>query len=215
MSELRSRILVAGFVVFGVACGTASNPEMGSIGGVDGSDHGSAATGSGAAGDSTANTGAGGMSESGNAGGATGGCGGSDEVASDSGSVGSGLDSGADAGPGLMLTGKKFVGNISTRGRITTDFNKYWNEFTPENEGKWGQAEPQKGSFNWAPLDAEYQYTQQNNVLFKHHNFIWGAQQPGWVAGLSAADAVSAVQAWMQGVCSRYPNVKLIDVVNE
>ena len=31
-------------------------------------------------------------------------------MSSDSGSVASGLDSGSDAGPGLMLTGKKFVG---------------------------------------------------------------------------------------------------------
>ena len=202
MSKHRTRILVAGFVVFGVACGTASNPEMGAVGGVAGSDHGSATTTAGSGGNATANTGAGGDGESGNAGmGTTGGSGGSGEMASDSGSVGPSLDSGSDSGPGLILTGKKFVGNISTRGRISTDFNKYWNQFTPENEGKWGQAESRQGTFNWAPLDAEYQYAQQNNILFKHHNFIWGSQQPGWVAGLSAANAVSAVQTWMQGVC--------------
>ena len=146
MSKHRTRILAAGFVVFGMACGTASNPEMGSIGGVAGSAHGSATTGSGSGGDSTEITGAGGVGDSANAGGGTVDTGGGKgEMASDSGSVGAGLDSGWDAGPGPMLTGKKFVGNISTRGRITTDFNKYWNQFTPENEGKWGQAEPRQG----------------------------------------------------------------------
>jgi endo-1,4-beta-xylanase len=107
------------------------------------------------------------------------------------------------------------VGNISTGGAIRSDFVTYWNEFTPENEGKWGSVEGTQGTFNWAPLDAEYQYTQTNHILFKEHNFVWGSQQPSWVAGLSSAAATTAVQTWMQNLCTRYPNVKLIDVVNE
>jgi endo-1,4-beta-xylanase len=140
----------------------------------------------------------------------------------DSGSVESGLDVAAqqpapDAGPttGPVIGGPKFVGNISTRGSIRSDFVTYWSQFSPENEGKWGAVEPSQGNFNWRSLDAEYQYTQQNKILFKEHNFVWGSQQPGWVKGLSAADAATAVQTWMQTFCTRYPNVKLIDVVNE
>ena len=91
----------------------------------------------------------------------------------------------------------------------------YWNQFTPENEGKWGSVEPTQGSFNWTALDAEYQYTQSHGILFKHHNFVWGSQQPSWVAGLSSSAATAAVQTWMTTLCARYPNVKLIDVVNE
>ena len=147
MSKHRTRILAAGFVVFGMACGTASNPEMGSIGGVAGSAHGSATTGSGSGGDSTEITGAGGVGDSANAGGGTVDTGGGKgegiwrRIRARS---GPGWIPGWDAGPGPMLTGKKFVGNISTRGRITTDFNKYWNQFTPENEGKSGQPNPVK-----------------------------------------------------------------------
>ncbi len=134
---------------------------------------------------------------------------------SDSGS-GSSSGSGSDSGPGDGGSpGKKFVGNISTNGAIRSDFATYWNQFTPENEGKWGSVESTQGSFNWAPLDAEYQYTQSHGILFKQHNFVWGSQQPSWVAGLSSAAATSAVQTWMTNLCSRYPNVKLIDVVNE
>jgi endo-1,4-beta-xylanase len=91
----------------------------------------------------------------------------------------------------------------------------YWNQITPENEGKWGSVEPTQGSFNWGPLDAIHNYAQSNNIIFKEHNFVWGNQQPSWVAGLSAGAAQSAVQTWMQMLCSRYPNVALIDVVNE
>ena len=89
------------------------------MGGVAGSAHGSATTGSGSGGDSTEITGAGGVGDSANAGGGTVDTGGGKgEMASDSGSVGAGLDSGWDAGPGPMLTGKKFVGNISTVGAL-------------------------------------------------------------------------------------------------
>jgi endo-1,4-beta-xylanase len=35
------------------------------------------------------------------------------------------------------------------------------------------------------------------------------------VSGLSASSATTAVQTWMKTLCTRYPNVKLIDVVNE
>jgi endo-1,4-beta-xylanase len=72
-----------------------------------------------------------------------------------------------------------------------------------------------QGNFNWSALDTEYQYTQSHNIIFKQHNFIWGSQQPSWVASLSASAAQTAVQTWMTTFCSRYPNVKLIDVVNE
>src|SRR6185369_10034269 len=87
----------------------------------------------------------------------------------------------------------KFVGNISTRGSIRTGFATYWNQFSPENEGKWGSVQPSQGTFNWAALDREYAYAQANNIVFKEHNFIWGAQQPSWV---NNSNAQTAVQAW-------------------
>jgi len=106
----------------------------------------------------------------------------------------------------------KFVGNISTRGSIRTGFATYWNQFSPENEGKWGSVQPSQNTFNWAALDREYAYAQANNIIFKEHNFIWGSQQPSWV---NNTNAQTAVQAWMTAFCQRYPNTQLIDVVNE
>jgi endo-1,4-beta-xylanase len=79
----------------------------------------------------------------------------------------------------------------------------YWNQFTPENEGKWGDVEATQGTFNWAPLDTEYQYTQSHGVLFKEHNFVWGSQQPSWMTGLSSSAATAAVQTWMSTLCAR------------
>jgi endo-1,4-beta-xylanase len=127
-------------------------------------------------------------------------------------SSGSGPDSGSS---GDASTSGKFVGNISTNGAIRSDFATYWTQFTPENEGKWGSVEATQGTFDWAPLDTEYQYTQSHGILFKEHNFVWGSQQPSWMSGLSSSAATTAVQTWMSTLCARYPDVKLIDVVNE
>jgi endo-1,4-beta-xylanase len=116
------------------------------------------------------------------------------------------------AGDGGVVSVAKFAGNISTRGAILTGFAKFWNQFTPENEGKWGSVQPSQGTFNWAALDREYAFAQTNNIPFKQHNFIWGNQQPSWV---NNGNAQTAVQTWMNTFCQRYPNTKLIDVVNE
>lgn len=110
---------------------------------------------------------------------------------------------------------KKFVGNITTGANASLDaggktYSKYWDQVTPENAGKWGSVQSSAGSsFNWGTLDAIYDYTQKNNILFKQHTFIWGAQQP------SGSPTQAQVQNWMQSFCKRYPNVKIIDVVNE
>lgn len=106
----------------------------------------------------------------------------------------------------------KFVGNISTRGQIRPDFPTYWNQFSPENEGKWGSVQPNEGTFNWAALDREYAFAQQNGIIFKEHTFLWGSQQPNWV---NDGNAQAAVQNWMNAFCERYPDVGIIDVVNE
>jgi len=128
------------------------------------------------------------------------------------GAAGASGTGGAAPGDGGPPATTKFVGNISTRGAVRSDFAGFWNQFAPENEGKWGSVQPAQGTFNWAALDREYAYAQSNGIIFKEHNFIWGKQQPGWV---NNGNAQQAVQAWMTAFCQRYPNTKLIDVVNE
>jgi endo-1,4-beta-xylanase len=89
-------------------------------------------------------------------------------------------------------------------------YSKYWNQITPENAGKWGSVQSTPTSaFNWSSLDSIYSYTQTNNIIFKQHVFVWGAQQP------SGTPTQAQVENWIKSFCTRYPNVKLIDVVNE
>ena len=189
-----------------------------------GGDAGKSGLGGARAGTGGASTGAGGSGTGGSSG-----SGGAPGIDGGSGAGGSGGRTGAGGrtmgmggatGTGGSIAGSgggggaaaKFVGNISTRGSIRTGFATYWDQFSPENEGKWGSVQPSQGTFNWAALDREYAYAQANNIVFKEHNFIWGAQQPSWV---NNSNAQTAVQAWMNAFCQRYPNTKLIDVVNE
>jgi GH35 family endo-1,4-beta-xylanase len=108
-----------------------------------------------------------------------------------------------------------FVGNITTNGSVRSDFIQYWNQITPENEGKWASVEGTRDVYNWGPLDAVYNYAQQHNIPFKEHTFIWGNQSPSWINSLSASEQAAEIEEWIRDFCARYPNTKIIDVVNE
>ncbi|HEY6555736.1 MAG TPA: endo-1,4-beta-xylanase [Polyangiaceae bacterium] len=109
----------------------------------------------------------------------------------------------------------KFVGNITTRGQVRSDFTRYWQQITPENEGKWGSVEPQRDVMNWAGMDRIRDYARANRIPYKGHTLVWGAQQPGWVANLPASEQRAEVEEWIREFCTRYPDVAMIDVVNE
>ena len=138
-------------------------------------------------------------------------------VAGRSGMGGSGGSSGAAAGAGGSSppATKKFVGNITTSGQVRSDFAMYWDQITPENEGKWGSVEATRNQMNWAGLDRVHDYAKAHGIVFKQHNFVWGSQQPSWLSGLSAAQQKAEVEEWIRLFCERYPDVALIDVVNE
>lgn len=138
---------------------------------------------------------------------------GSDGKSGSGGAVGSGGTKGVDGGAGTGATIKKFFGNIDTRGAIRSDFKTMWDQFTPENAGKWGSVQGGgQSSFSWSTLDTMYKYTQDNNIIFKEHCFCWGQQQPGWV---NNSNGTTALKAWMKAFCERYPKVAVIDVFNE
>jgi endo-1,4-beta-xylanase len=120
-----------------------------------------------------------------------------------------------DAGTDGPSVRPKFVGNITTSGAVRSDFVRYWDQITPENEGKWGSVEATRGTMNWAGLDAVYNYAQQQSIPFKQHTLVWGSQQPSWISSLSPSEQAAEVEEWIRLFCERYPNVALIDVVNE
>ncbi|WP_437319434.1 endo-1,4-beta-xylanase [Sorangium sp. So ce385] len=118
-------------------------------------------------------------------------------------------------GTGTGGGGGKFVGNITTGGQVRSDLARYWNQLSPENEGKWGSVEGQRNVMNWSGMDRVRDYARLNNIPYKGHTLIWGAQQPGWLAGLSQSEQRAEVEEWIRAFCQRYPDVAIIDVVNE
>ena len=121
----------------------------------------------------------------------------------------------AVGGAGTIVWPKKFLGNITQRGQIPSNFTTYWDQIVPENEGKWGSVEGTQGKYNWTALDNIHSFAKQHNIPFKQHNFVWGAQQPSWIGGLSQANQKAAVEDWIKQFCTRYPDTQMIDVLNE
>lgn len=108
----------------------------------------------------------------------------------------------------------KFLG-CGTSHELSRYLIRYWNQVTPGNAGKWGSVEPAQGYYRWENLDSIYNYAIKNGLLYKHHTLVWVSQQPTWIASLDTAAQRAAVEKWMQLVGQRYPQMNMVDVVNE
>ena len=119
------------------------------------------------------------------------------------------------AGPGLADGAAKFVGNITQSNSVGNDFTQLWNQATAENGCKWGSVEGTRGRYNWGACDAAYNWAKNNGGHFKFHALVWGSQYPGWLNGLSTDETKKAITAWFDAVKDHYPDLEMIDVVNE
>ena len=119
------------------------------------------------------------------------------------------------AGPGLADGAAKFVGNITQSNSVGNDFTQLWNQATAENGCKWGSVEGTRGRYNWGACDAAYNWAKQNGGHFKFHALVWGSQYPNWLNGLSTDETKKAITAWFDAVKDHYPDLEMIDVVNE
>ena len=113
----------------------------------------------------------------------------------------------------------KFLGNITTSGQIDWGKEKFyqlWDQITPENETKWSSVQGGgQNSWNWGSVDNINSYAKNHNFPFKFHTLIWGSQFPGWVKEISIPARYNAIVKWMDEVHKRYPDLAIIDVVNE
>ena len=119
------------------------------------------------------------------------------------------------AGPGLADGAAKFIGNITQSNSVGSDFTALWNQATAENGCKWGSVEGTRGRYNWGACDAAYNWAKQNGGHFKFHALVWGSQYPNWLNGLSTDETKKAITAWFDAVKEHYPDLEMIDVVNE
>ena len=122
----------------------------------------------------------------------------------------------------------KFLGNITTRGQIQPNvgglkYEALWDQLTCENESKWGSivnckvSSAQEGvqKWKWGDSDAHYKWCKENGVLFKFHCLLWTSQWPSCLADCSASELKQQVEYWMDAVAIKYPDLSMIDVVNE
>ena len=118
----------------------------------------------------------------------------------------------------LSTNPDKFLGNITTSYQVDYGKEKYytlWNQITCENESKWSSIEGSHNSFNWGGSDNAYNYAKSHGFPFKFHTLIWGSQYPGFMDNLSTSEQYKAIVEWMDAVKKHYPNLEMIDVVNE
>lgn len=111
----------------------------------------------------------------------------------------------------------KFLGNITTSWQVDYGSEKFytlWNQITCENESKWQQVEGTNNSFNWG-CDNAVKYAKNHNFPFKFHALIWGSQYPTWLEKQTPEQRYKEIIQWMDAVKKKYPNLQLIDVVNE
>lgn len=125
--------------------------------------------------------------------------------------------------------GAKFLGNITTRGQIRSDFATYWNQITPENGCKWGSIHSVdnsgKSKFAWDNYDKCYSaYTwakeKPGERHFKFHALIWGSQKPDFLCtaknpGITVEKTRQYITEWFDAVAKQFPDLEYIDVVNE
>ncbi|OON68843.1 endo-1,4-beta-xylanase [Hymenobacter sp. CRA2] len=117
-------------------------------------------------------------------------------------------------GPPMAQGKSKYLGGVYSTPQKPF-FNKYFNQVTPENAGKWGSVEATRNQMNWAELDSAYALARRNGFPFKMHTLIWGQQQPIWIETLPPAEQLTEIREWFQAVAQRYPNIDQIEVVNE
>jgi endo-1,4-beta-xylanase len=117
-------------------------------------------------------------------------------------------------GPPIATGKPKFLGSVYSVSQ-KVNFAKYFNQVTPENDGKWGVVEATRDVMNWSGMDSAYKLAKDNGFPFKMHTMIWGNQQPAWIENLPPAEQLEEIKEWFASIAERYPAIDAVEVVNE
>ena len=119
------------------------------------------------------------------------------------------------AGVGIADGASKFLGNITTLGEIPDNFGTYWNQITAEYGCTWREVEKERGKYDFSKCDLAYNWAKENDAVFSFHTLLWGSQNPQWLTGLDVDETKNAWTDWIDAVKERYPDLEMIEVVNE
>lgn len=111
----------------------------------------------------------------------------------------------------------------ATYNRITT---WEYEEFTPENAGKWGNVQPSQGIYDFSDFDRLMNWARDNGKRVFWHNVIWPTKMKAWfnevVATMTPTQVMAMIYAHIDKVLDRYvlsgdyPGVLVgVDAVNE
>jgi GH35 family endo-1,4-beta-xylanase len=127
----------------------------------------------------------------------------------------SGNEATSNAAKLFVAIDDKFLGTATDGAADFAHLVGNFDQLTPGNAGKWGSVEAVRGQMDWTGLDLAYAFAKQNGLRFKMHNLIWGQQQPAWLASLGVDEQRQEIEEWFAAVAERYPDLEMIDVVNE
>ena len=109
----------------------------------------------------------------------------------------------------------KFLGNIITLDEIPEDFGTYWNQVTAEYGCTWREVENERGKYDFSKCDLAYNWAKENHAHFSYHTLVWGALYPNWLVNLDVDETKKAITDWFNAVQKHYPDLEMIEVVNE
>jgi endo-1,4-beta-xylanase len=113
---------------------------------------------------------------------------------------------------GVAVDANRLQTNAQYRNMVATEFNS----LTAENAMKWDATEPQDGNYTFSQADSIVNFAEANGQSVHGHTFVWHAQTPNWVQGLSATAMRAAMVDHINTVANRYEGrVDSWDVVNE
>jgi GH35 family endo-1,4-beta-xylanase len=115
----------------------------------------------------------------------------------------------------FVAIGNKFFGTATDGAADFDHLLGNFDQLTVGNGGKWGSVEAVRGEPSWDALDLAHAFARENGLRFKMHTLIWGQQQPSWLSSLGVAEQRQEIERWFAAVAERYPDLELIDVVNE
>jgi GH35 family endo-1,4-beta-xylanase len=126
------------------------------------------------------------------------------------------------AGQTPIASGKnKFLGMIYSTAQ-KPNLNKYFNQVTPENAGKWASVEGTEGTFDFSGVDEAREYAKVNNFPFRYHVLVWGSQQPTWLKPMTDAQKVVKIKTWFKAVANHFDGssnarakLEYLEVANE
>lgn len=109
----------------------------------------------------------------------------------------------------------RFVGTAPSSDRDFETALPHFSQITPENASKWGSVEAERDVMRWSGVDRAYDFARERGLEFKFHALVWGQQEPPWISELPQEEQLEELEEWISLVAERYPDLELIDVVNE